>query len=101
LGPNRKMGILSKLFGASDERKFFEQGMNYYSVGKYEECAKAFREAVRLKPNFAEAWALLGAAFGLLGKFQESIYASKEAIRLKPDLFQAYNSLGGHISFYT
>lgn len=93
------MGILSKLFGGSDERKFFNQGMDLYRQGNYKRAAEAFEEVVRIKPNFAEAWGLLGAAYGLGGKFQEAVATSKEAIRLKPDFFAAYNSLGGPISF--
>jgi tetratricopeptide (TPR) repeat protein len=90
-----KMGLLSKLFGVPEEKKYFDKGINSYKLGNYEESSKAFEQAIRLNPNFIEAYALLAAAYGLLGKYEESIKASKEAIRLKPDLLPAYNSLGG------
>ena len=45
-----------------------------------------YREAIRLKPDYAEAHNNLGIALMAQGKHDEAIVAYREAIRLKPDL---------------
>ena len=54
----------------------------------------AYQEAIRLKPDYAEAHYNLGVAYGELGRYQEEIAAYQEAIRLKPDYADAHCNLG-------
>ena len=65
------------------------------SQGKLDEAVAAYREAIRLKPDFAEAHVRLG---GLLCDEKRDYPAAeaefREAIRLKPDLAVAYSDLG-------
>jgi Flp pilus assembly protein TadD len=67
---------------------------DYFQRKQYPEAAKACREAIRLKPDFAEAWFSLGSVYGKLGQFQQALEAFKEAIRLKPDDVGAWTNLG-------
>jgi tetratricopeptide (TPR) repeat protein len=64
-----------------------------YDQGLYSEAIAAAREALRLRPNYAEAWNNIGAAYNKLGKFDEAIAACEEALRLKPDFPLARNNL--------
>src|SRR5262249_44251226 len=52
------------------------------------------REAIRLKPDYAEAHNNLGVALGGQGKLKEAEAACREAIRLKPDHAMAHTNLG-------
>jgi cytochrome c-type biogenesis protein CcmH/NrfG len=52
------------------------------------------RETLRLNPNDALAWALLGSAYGTLNRHQEAIQAYREALRIKPDESSAWYCLG-------
>jgi tetratricopeptide (TPR) repeat protein len=53
------------------------------------------RKAIELKPDYAEAYLLLGDLLGIGGKnFAEQITAFRKAIELKPDLLPAYSELG-------
>ncbi|MGH9971157.1 MAG: tetratricopeptide repeat protein [Pyrinomonadaceae bacterium] len=59
-----------------------------------QEAVIVLREAVRLSPQSALAYATLGQAFRLLGKFQEALVALQEALRLSPEDPVAHNYLG-------
>ena len=52
---------------------------------KHDEAIAEYREAIRLKPDFAEAHNNLGNALQAKGKLDEAIAEYREAIRLKPD----------------
>ena len=53
-----------------------------------------FKEAIRLKPDFAEVHNNLGSALYAEGQRDAAITEYKEAIRLKPDDAKAHNNLG-------
>jgi len=53
--------------------------------GRTDEAIAEFAEALRLKPDNAEAHYDLGALYGREGKLDEAIAEFQEAIRLQPD----------------
>jgi predicted O-linked N-acetylglucosamine transferase (SPINDLY family) len=64
------------------------------SKGQLSEAADACREAIRLKPGFAEAYYNLGIVMKSAGRLHEAIAAYREAIRLKPKSAEVHNNLG-------
>jgi Flp pilus assembly protein TadD len=52
--------------------------------GKHAECEAAYREAIRLKPDHAEAHARLGSVLLRQGRLAEAEGAYGEALRLSP-----------------
>jgi hypothetical protein len=54
----------------------------------------AFREAIRLKPDFPQPHHSLGLALRARGELAGAVAAFREAIRLKPDYAAAHSSLG-------
>jgi serine/threonine-protein kinase len=54
----------------------------------------AFREAIRLRPNFAEAYNNLACALNNLGRHDEAEAACEKALHYMPDCGRAYNNLG-------
>src|SRR5262249_42492425 len=64
------------------------------AIGQRDEAVAAWREALRLRPDFPEALNNLGNTLHQLGKLAEAKAAFEEALRLKPDLPQAHNNLG-------
>jgi tetratricopeptide (TPR) repeat protein len=73
---------------------WFEIGYKAGEAGKYEQAITAYQEAIRLKPNDAEALGNLGVAYNRLGQYDKAISAYQEAIRLKPDFARAWANLG-------
>ncbi len=69
-------------------------GTQFLDRGKVEEARAAYREAVALMPDYAEAHANLGLVHMLAGDLEGAVSRQLEAIRLKPDLAEAHYNLG-------
>jgi tetratricopeptide (TPR) repeat protein len=72
---------------------YLELSILYHQVGRYQECIAAAKEALRLRPDFAEAYANLAAAYASLGQWDQTIRAAGEALRIKPDFQFARDNL--------
>jgi protein O-mannosyl-transferase len=77
---------------------FLNSSLRLNQEGRYKESIDAARTALRLRPNYAEAWNNIAAGYASLGQWDEAILASQEAIRLKPDFQLAKNNLAWAIS---
>ena len=73
----------------------FTLGSALKDQGKLDEAVAAYREAIRLEPNHAQAYSGLVLALKAQGKLDEAVAAYREAIRLKPDNAEAHFNLGG------
>ncbi len=62
--------------------------------GKLAEAVEAYRQALELKPDFAEAWSNLGDALGAIGDKSGEIGAYRRAIEINPGLAPAWSNLG-------
>src|SRR5262249_35734033 len=61
--------------------------------GKLEEAIAAYRQAIRIKPDFAEAYSNLGNSLSDQGKVDEAIAAYRQAIGIRPDFPEAHSNL--------
>ena len=73
---------------------WFNLGNAYVELGMYREAINAYKQAIRFKPDLAEAHYNLGVAYGGLGMYREEIEAYKLAIRIKPDYAEAHYNIG-------
>jgi tetratricopeptide (TPR) repeat protein len=64
-----------------------------YSEGRYAESVEACRLALGLRPGYAEAWNILGAAYHGLKRDDEAAEAFENALRFKPDFEFAQKNL--------
>jgi tetratricopeptide (TPR) repeat protein len=62
--------------------------------GRLKEGIRHYVEALRLKPDYANAHNNLGGALTRIGNFDRAIYHLIKALRMKPKLMDAYNNLG-------
>ena len=62
--------------------------------GKLAEAIISYRQALRLKPNFAEAHNNLASTLKEQGQLDEAIAGFQQALRLRPDYAEAHNNLG-------
>jgi tetratricopeptide (TPR) repeat protein len=69
-------------------------GMALSERGELDEAIAAYREAIRLRPDFPFAHLNLGMALYGRGEVDEAIAAWREPIRLQPDYAQAHYNLG-------
>jgi tetratricopeptide (TPR) repeat protein len=70
---------------------WFERG---FDATDHDEEFRCFSQAIRLKPDFAEAYINRGYALAAKGDHDGALKDYTEAIRLKPDFAEAYNNRG-------
>jgi hypothetical protein len=64
------------------------------TLGRQDEAEAAYREALRLRPDFADAYNNLGNALHALGRPDEAEASLREALRLRPDNAVAHVNFG-------
>jgi Flp pilus assembly protein TadD len=69
-------------------------GVAYGGLGLPREAEACYREAARIKPDFAESWNNLALLEAGSGRFDAADAHFREAIRLKPGNDQVWNNLG-------
>jgi tetratricopeptide (TPR) repeat protein len=72
--------------------------MRANQAGEYQQSIDDARAALKLRPDYPEAYNNIAAAYEAMHKWDDAIAAAKEAIRLKPDFQLAKNNLEWSIS---
>ena len=68
--------------------------MALFKSGKLKEAVEAFKQAIRIKPDYPEAYYNLGIAYSQMNMYQEALQALKQSIRLNPDIPKVHFRLG-------
>jgi tetratricopeptide (TPR) repeat protein len=69
-------------------------GLSQAALGKHQEAANSFKEAIKIKPDYWEAHYNLGVTYGKLENYPQAIAAFKQALAVNPDDAQAHYNLG-------
>lgn len=72
----------------------FKRGTSDLEAGKLDTALQQFGEALRLKPEFREAWYNLALTHSRQGNVEGEIAAYREALNLDPDYAKAHYNLG-------
>ena len=78
--------------------EYFQQGLNFAAQQNTASAEAAFRRAIQIDPNFAEAYANLGSVLANQNKLAEAVPYFETAIRLKPNVPEFYYMLGKVLS---
>ena len=70
------------------------QGAGHAGLGDLDGAINSFRHAVKIKPDFADAYNNLGAALRQKGGLDEAISCYKQAINIKPNFSDAHYNNG-------
>ena len=73
---------------------YLKLGLIQAGEGRNAEAAKAFRQALGIRPDWAEAHSLLGSALAQAGNYAEAEAELRKAVALKPDYGEGWNFLG-------
>jgi Flp pilus assembly protein TadD len=83
---------------ARTAENYVDLSLEHYKNGRYELCLHAAEEALKLRPDYPEAYNNIAAAYQALGHWDEAIHAAQQALTLKPDFQLARNNMAYAIS---
>ncbi len=75
------------------KEELFDQAVDLVADGRLEEAVKAYREAIGLDPDYADAWQALALAYNELHQYDGAIEAGKRLCELTPDDVLAHTTL--------
>ncbi|MBD2533325.1 tetratricopeptide repeat protein [Nostoc flagelliforme FACHB-838] len=81
----------------TDNRKvnlLFELGNLLSATKEYEAAIASYEQALKLKPDYHQAWYNRGIALDDLGRFEEAIASYNQALKFKPDYHEVLNNRG-------
>ncbi len=78
----------------ADAEGEYNRGVRARVAREWPAAVSAFRQALALRSDFADAWSELGYALRNQGRYAESLDAYHEALRLRPDFPEALEYLG-------
>ncbi len=73
---------------------YYKYGLILSEEGRYDDAAKAFRQALGIKPDWAEAHSLLGSVLTQTGDLRGAEQELRKAVQIKPDYAEGWNYLG-------
>jgi Tfp pilus assembly protein PilF len=73
---------------------YLKSGLILAGEGRDAEAAKSFRQALSIRPDWAEAHSLLGSTLSRAGNLAEAEAELRKAVSLKPDYAEGWNFLG-------
>jgi protein involved in polysaccharide export with SLBB domain len=78
----------------SEAKRYYKAGVKYGRANLFEPAAASFLMAIRLHPDFGDAYYGLGHAYFDLKRWQDSIKALERAVEINPKDKEAYAMLG-------
>jgi Flp pilus assembly protein TadD len=73
---------------------YYKSGLLLAGEGREAEATKAFRQALGIRPDWAEVHSLLGSNLARSGNFAEAEVELRKAVALKPDYAEGWHFLG-------
>jgi Tfp pilus assembly protein PilF len=73
---------------------YLKSGLILSGEGRDAEAVKSFRQAIGIRPDWAEAHSLLGSSLSRAGSYAEAEAELRKAVSLKPDYAEGWNFLG-------
>ena len=70
---------------STDAMLQYNQGIDYYKIGQYDQAADCFREAIRIEPNYIDAYYNLGSILEYLQQYDAALAVFKQIIVRKPE----------------
>jgi tetratricopeptide (TPR) repeat protein len=91
--PRESLALLRAREDTASPEQHLADSLAYYRLGLFEDCIRTAQEALRSRPDYAEAYNNIAAGYQSMGRWDEAIAAAEHALRLKPDLQIARNNL--------
>ena len=85
--------MLEQLKSQPTAEGYLNLSLEYYNLGRYQECVDAAQKALELKPDYELAYNNICSAYNALKQYDNAIEACSQAMRIKPDFQLAKNNL--------
>ena len=73
------------------------QGAANAALQNYEKAIDSYKQAIKIKPDYAEAYNNMGNALNDKGELDAAIDSYKQALKIKPDFAEAYYNMGNSL----
>jgi tetratricopeptide (TPR) repeat protein len=73
---------------------YYKSGLMLAGEGREADAIRAFRQALGIRPDWAEARSLLGSVLFKAGNYAEAEVELRKAVAMKPDYAEGWNFLG-------
>ena len=70
------------------------RGASNTALQRYDAAIDSYKQAIKIKPDYADAYSNMGIALKDKGELDAAIDSYKQAIKIKPDYAVAYNNMG-------
>lgn len=74
--------------------EYFMKGVKYEKSNQYADAVEAYKGAVKINPDYMDAYVNLGTVYYKLGRYADAVDAYKHAVKIKPNFQTIYNKLG-------
>ena len=78
-----EVGSIRERARRPDAEDYNQKGDEYFDAGQYDKAAESYQQAIRLRPDYAEAHLNLGETHFNLGRYDEAIASTKKRLRSK------------------
>ena len=69
-------------------------GASNAGLMQFDAAIKSYKQALKIKPDYAEAYYNIGVILKIVGNLQAAIESYEQAIKISPDYADAYNNMG-------
>jgi len=86
--------LMSNLLKSANATDLYRQGETFFELKRYEQALDAYKQAVAIRPEYAQAWQGQGNTLSQLKQHKDALEAYDQAIQIQPDYLEAWNSRG-------
>lgn len=80
-----------------DAASYLDESLAHYNRQAYVECIESCKKALELKPDYADAYSNMGAAYNQLKEWEKGVEACKKALKINP----AHKLAAGNLAWAT
>lgn len=74
--------------------ELYKKANTFYELQRYQDALSAFEKAVKIRPDYAEAWNGQGSTLSKLKEYKAALTAYDRAIQIQPDYLEAWIGRG-------
>jgi len=89
-----QIGAQAEARRVAEANTFFDAAEDFYYQGLYDQAIASYSEAIRIKPDYYQAYNNRAIAFFKKGEYDKAIDDCNKAIELQPNYSPAFNNLG-------